>query len=225
MKDLKKYTEGLHHFLQNLGDETIANKQAQYMRNQFPFYGLMKEKQDKYWTEYQLENGKINAEDVIEFCKFCIQYSEREIWYIGLKMLIKHKKKLKAEDLSFVQKLIVKGNWWDIVDGAASHLVGTLVQNYPSLAIEVNQWIDSDNFWLRRTAIIYQLSYKKKTNENTLYTHILKTCHESEFFIRKAIGWALREYSKHNPESVRNFIAIHRDKLSPLSIREGSKYI
>ena len=86
-------------------------------------------------------------------------------------------------------------------------------------------WIHDENFWLRRTAIIYQLGYGVKTDESVLYKHILLTYHEKEFFIRKAIGWALRSYSKINQDSVRNFIETNQDKLSNLSIKEGSKYL
>jgi 3-methyladenine DNA glycosylase AlkD len=121
--------------------------------------------------------------------------------------------------------MIVKSDWWDIVDLLASNCIGTLCLNYPQLKSEVNSWIQNDNFWLRRTAIIYQLGYGAKTDEEILYKHILLTCDEKEFFIRKAIGWALRSYSKINPESVRRFIETNQDRLSNLSIKEGSKYL
>lgn len=219
------YTLELHHFLSKLGDEEIALKQSQYMRNRFPFFGLMKGDLENYWREFQEVHGKISAEDSINFCRECIQYPERELWYIGMKTLVKHKKKLAPEDLIFVKELIVQSDWWDVVDMVSSHIVGALCLNFPDLIPEVDSWIEHENFWLRRTALIYQLGYKEKTNEETLYRHIMRTSHESEFFIRKAIGWALREYSKRNPKSVRDFIAKNREKLSPLSIREGSKYI
>lgn len=219
------YAKNLHVYLDGLGNQDIAQKQSQYMRNQFPFFGLMKDQQDKYWKEFQAENGKISANNAIEFCNQCIQYSEREMWYIGMKTLILYKKKLKGEDLQFIESLIVKADWWDIVDSVASHLIGALCMNFPELRKNVDHWIEHENFWLRRTALIYQLGYKKNTDEKTLYSHILKTCHEQEFFIRKAIGWALREYSKYNKESVRLFIETHGDILSNLSKKEGSKYL
>ena len=121
--------------------------------------------------------------------------------------------------------MIILSDWWDIVDVLAVHPIGSLCLNYPDLRIEVDSWIYHENYWIRRTTILYQLKYKDKTDEKTLYSHILKTCHESEFFIRKAIGWTLREYSKTNNDSVRDFINQNNEKLSGLSIREGSKYL
>ncbi len=222
---MKTYTQNLHHFLSLLGDEVIAVKQSQYMRNRFPFIGLMKDQQTKYWKEYQEEFGKIELDQAVDFAKECIKYPEREMWYIATSSLIKHKKKLKAQDLEFINEYIVKSDWWDVVDIVSSNVLGTMCKNFPELRNEVNSWIENDNFWPRRAAIIYQLTYRNETNEEILYQHVLKTCHEKEFFIRKAIGWALREYSKHNKSSVKNFIEQNSNKLSKLSITEGSKYL
>lgn len=223
--NLKSYTKSLHQFLSALGDETIAAKQSKYMRYRFPFIGLMKDNQVKYYKEFQLENGVVKAENAIEFAKELITYPERELWYIAAQTLIKHKNQIEEKDFSFIKEYLVKSDWWDIVDITASNVVGIMAAKYPKIKSEVNSWIEDENFWLRRVAIIYQLGYRKNTDEKTLYSHILKTCHESEFFIRKAIGWALREYSKHNRDSVQKFIDLYSDKLSPLSIREGSKYL
>jgi 3-methyladenine DNA glycosylase AlkD len=219
------YTKNLHGFLDKMGDEDIARKQSQYMRNRFPFFGLMKDDLEKYWKEYQEENGYIDAKNFIAFCSECALYSEREMWYIACKTIVKYKKKLGKEDLGLIHDLIIKSDWWDIVDTLSSHAIGALALQFPDLKPTIHSWIESENFWLRRTAILYQLSYKKSTDESALFTHILACCHESEFFIRKAIGWSLREYSKWNPESVKKFIEKNKGNLSALSIREGSKYI
>jgi 3-methyladenine DNA glycosylase AlkD len=88
-----------------------------------------------------------------------------------------------------------------------------------------NVWIEGQNFWLQRAAILHQLMYKEDTDWEMLQSYILKTCHSNEFFIRKAEGWALRQYSKIDPTSVRSFIDLHRSKLSGLTIKEGSKYL
>ena len=222
---MQKYVSNLYEYLKGLGDEAIAEKQAKYMRNQFPFLGLMNTTRDQYWKEFQEEEGKLDKTKAIEFAKECIQYSEREMWYAASQVLKENKKKLKKEDLEFIKGMIVKSDWWDVVDILASNCIGTLCMNFPELRNEINNWIKDENFWLRRTAIIYQLGYGVKTDEVVLYQHILLTCHEKEFFIRKAIGWALRSYSKINPQSVRNFIETNQDRLSNLSIKEGSKYL
>jgi 3-methyladenine DNA glycosylase AlkD len=223
--NIKSYTKSLHQFLHAVGDESIAEKQSKYMRYRFPYIGLMKDTQVKYYKEFQSENGVVKSENAVEFAKELILYPERELWYIATQTLIKHKNKLEEKDFPFVKEYLIKSDWWDVVDIVSSNVVGTMAAKFPTIKEEVNSWIDDDNFWLRRVAIIYQLTYRLKTDENLLYAHILKTCHESEFFIRKAIGWSLREYSKHNKSSVQYFIDTNRDKLSTLSIREGSKYL
>lgn len=222
---MKNYVAKLHAYLLALGDDSIAAKQSKYMRFRFPFMGIMNTQRAQYWKEYQAIEGVVSDRDMLPFIDACMSYPEREMWYIALDVIKKYKNKLKADDLSIIETFIIKADWWDIVDIAASHAVGSIYKNSPESRGEINDWIHHDNFWLRRTAIIYQLGYRLKTDENLLYHHILLCSHEKEFFIRKAIGWALREYSKHRPESVRNFIEIHRDKLSPFSIREGAKYL
>lgn len=222
---MKTYVSNLYLYLKGLGDETIAHNQAKYMRDRFPFFGLMNGTREKYWKEFQEIEGKIDKNKVVEFAKECIQFPEREMWYIAMQVLKNNKKKLKPEDLIFIKDMLVKSDWWDIVDSLASNCIGAICINFPELRHEVNSWIHDENFWLRRTAIIYQLGYGVKTDEEVLYKHILLTCNEKEFFIRKAIGWALRSYSKINPESVRNFIEINQYELSNLSIKEGSKYL
>jgi 3-methyladenine DNA glycosylase AlkD len=221
---VKNYVFKLYKYLNGLGNEIIAEKQSKYMRNRFPFFGIMNAPRDKYWKEFQEEEGPLSKQDFTELARECIQYKERELWYIALQVIKQNKKHLKPQDLSFIKDMIVRSDWWDIVDILAVHAIGSLCMNYPDLKQEVNQWIESENFWLRRTAIIYQLSYRLKTDETVLYKNILTTCMEKEFFIRKAIGWALREYSKHNPTSVRIFIEQNRHQLSSLSIKEGTKY-
>lgn len=223
--DINKYVTELYSFLKKNSNAEIAEKQSKYMRYRFPFIGLMNQERRDLWKEFQLENGKIPKEKSVDFAKACIKYSEREMWYIAAEVLKSNKKYLLPEDLDFIRKMLVASDWWDIVDTLASHNVGTLCLLYPELRPDVNAWIANDNFWLRRTSIIYQLGYKTKTDEKVLYRNIKQTMHEKEFFIRKAIGWALREYAKTNPLSVRSFIDENKNKLSPLSIKEGSKYL
>lgn len=222
---MRIYVSNLYQYLKGLGDENIAEKQAKYMRYRFPFFGLMNTTRDLYWKEFQEVEGKLDKNKVVEFAKECIKFPEREMWYVASQVLKENKKKLKAEDLEFIKHMIVKSDWWDIVDLLASNCIGAVCINFPEKRNEVNSWIRSENYWLRRTAIIYQLGYGVKTDEEVLYKNILLTCHEKEFFIRKAIGWALRSYSKIQPESVRSFIDLNQDRLSNLSIKEGSKYL
>jgi 3-methyladenine DNA glycosylase AlkD len=122
--------------------------------------------------------------------------------------------------------LITQKSWWDTVDYLAVNHLGTALQNDKKRQYSYSdQLINSQNVWLRRSAILFQLKYKERTDFDLLQAHILKTISESEFFIRKAAGWALREYSKTNPSAVRQFIQDYQGQLSRLTIREGSKYL
>ncbi len=115
-------------------------------------------------------------------------------------------------------------SWWDTVDGIASNAVGKIAAQFPKVISEtIEGWAYGDHLWLQRASIIFQLKYKTATNEELLYRYMIQHADSKEFFIQKAIGWALREYSKTNPQSVRAFIDEH--SLPKLSVREGSKYI
>jgi 3-methyladenine DNA glycosylase AlkD len=223
IEDIIVYTKDLHSYLNGLGNEEVACAQSKYMRNRFPFFGIKQGLRKKYWKEFQEKNGSPAAEEVIPFMFACIEYPERELWYIALDHLMKHKNKISSSNLGDLKRLIISSDWWDVVDMVASNLVGTLAQRYPETRTEIDSWIDDENFWLRRTAIIYQLKFDAQTNEAILYDHIRKTSHEKEFFIRKAIGWSLRQYAKFNPNSVRTFVA--NAELSALSKKEAFKYL
>ena len=126
--------------------------------------------------------------------------------------------------MEFLQGIITNKSWWDTIDPLATVVIGDLAGRYPQIVQEhIEGWSDHANLWLRRTAILFQLKYKARTDENLLYRFITRNETSKEFFIQKAIGWALREYSKTNPESVRDFM--NRTPLPRLSVREGSKYL
>ena len=131
---------------------------------------------------------------------------------------------LKREDISRLKYLVVTKSWWDTVDLLAK-VVGSLViriEGYDQVMLE---WSKDSNIWLRRVAILYQLSFKEKVNETIFETILVNNLGDSEFFINKAIGWALRDYSKYNPEWVREFLEKNKNDMVNLSLREASKYL
>lgn len=223
--NLKKYTEDLYLFLKLHKNKEIALKQAQYMRNQFEFIGLMRDDIKRLRTDFESKNGKIKKEDSLHFCVECTKYTEREMWYVGFNTLEGYKKFYKYEDLKILKNWVEQSDWWDIVDIIASHHLGAIAMVSEEAKEEIQNWMYSHNFWLRRCAILFQLKYKQKTDAEFLFIICKALAHEKEFFIRKAIGWALREYSKTNPNAVRAFIQENLALLSPLSIKEGSKYL
>ena len=145
---------------------------------------------------------------------------------IAMELMGKCKKQFNTDDLNFVQNLITTKSWWDSVDFLASTILGTILKPHPNLAQDVaREMMSSNNMWLKRSALIFQLKYKSETNKALLYELIAETQGSTEFFINKAAGWALRQYSKFNPSSVALFIQDNKDWLSKLTVKEGSKYL
>lgn len=209
-------------FYDNRNNEK-AEKMAAYMKNRFPFLGIQKNTRvqlQKDFIRLAKKQGTIHWEFVFSLWDL----PEREFQYLALDYLVALKNSLQKTDLSKVEKLITKKSWWDSVDLLASHLIGTLCARYPELVkTKIINWAENDNIWLARTAILFQLKYKEDTNTEQLNYIISKNSFSKEFFITKAIGWALREYSKTSPDWVRTFLECN--KLQPLSVREASKYL
>jgi 3-methyladenine DNA glycosylase AlkD len=205
-------------------NEENAEPMKKYMRNQFEFLGIKTPQRTALLREFLKEHGKPHLEDLSETVLGLWELPEREFQYIALALLEKDVKKLTESHVKLAEKLIVTKSWWDTVDHLATRIVGTILKKHPVLIKPfTGTWIQSDNFWLQRTAILFQLKYKKDTDEALLYRYIRMCKDSKEFFIQKAIGWALREYSKTNPESVKRFV--ESEELAPLSKREALKVI
>lgn len=196
-----------------------------YMRNHFSFYGIKTEKRRGIFKEALKENQKEVSENARAIAVALFSKSQRELHYCGMEILIKElKQKYKAEDISLIEFLIVTNSWWDSVDVISKYILGEYLMQFPEERGKVIQkFSDSDNMWLNRSAILFQLGYKQKTDADLLFALCQKHSDSKEFFIQKAIGWALREYSKTNASSVRNFVATN--KLKPLSEKEALKNI
>ncbi|MHC5268324.1 DNA alkylation repair protein [Enterococcus sp. LJL98] len=199
-----------------------AKKMAAYMRNQFPFLGISAPDRQKLAREfYQTSNpSTIDWDFVFE----CWEKEQREFQYLGTDYLLRLKKQLTTEDLPNIRQLIEMKSWWDTVD-ALDALLGVLALDNPSVESLMLEWSTDENFWIRRVAINHQLLRKEQTNTKLLEQIIVNNFGSQEFFINKAIGWSLRDYSKTNPDWVRDFLARHTEQMASLSIREASKYL
>jgi 3-methyladenine DNA glycosylase AlkD len=215
-------------FLTKLFEENAnpanAEPMKNYMKGHFPFLGikspLRKELEKQYFNETGILKKPFNQELVLALW----EKNEREYQYTALVYMEKSLKKLQKADLPFMERLITTKSWWDTVDAIAPKPVGKIAVAFPDVVEEtIDGWAIHDNMWLRRAALLFQLKYKQNTNEDLLYQYIRQNADRKEFFIQKAIGWALREYSKTNPVSVKQFI--ESQPLAPLSVREGSKYL
>ncbi|NYE06105.1 3-methyladenine DNA glycosylase AlkD [Bacillus niacini] len=209
-------------FEENRNEEN-AGPMKKYMKDHFPFLGIKSPLRKELEKQFFKETGILKEPFDKDFVTGLWEKDEREYHYTAITYIGKFIKKLPKEVIPFLEKLITTKSWWDSVDSIAP-LVGELARKYPEVIEEtIDGWSVNDNFWLRRSAILLQLKYKQQTNESLLYDYIVKNADSKEFFIQKAIGWALREYSKTNPISVKAFI--EGNKLAPLSVREGSKYV
>lgn len=219
--------------LRSKGNATDAGAMKRYVRDKFEFYGL--KSPIRRGIMKGILAGKDNgllAKDVREFAQMLWGKPRRELQYIAMEFLAKHRKILCEnqadfeENIEFFKMLVTSKSWWDTVDMVAYKLVGYLVQTHPTKGKPVMlEWISSDDMWMRRTAILHQLCCKESTDEDMLFQFCLARCHEQEFFIRKAIGWSLRDYARAKPNKVKKFLQQHKDSLSKLSFNEAAKHL
>ncbi|MDD4089941.1 MAG: DNA alkylation repair protein [Tissierellia bacterium] len=203
-------------------NEELAAPMAKYMKNKFAFLGMKKPERMELSKEFIKESKKAKEIDW-EFIYKCFELPEREFQYLAIAYMNAIKNLFTADDMDRFEELIMTKSWWDSVD-SISPIVGYICIKYPHIKDEViDKWIFSDNIWLKRVSILFQLKYKEKTDTDFSSKAILNNSDTHEFFVDKAIGWALREYSKTNKEWVKSFI--DNNILSKLSVKEGSKYI
>ena len=204
-------------------NELLAESMSKYMKDKFRFLGVRGATRTEIYKKYFPDTRKTKIIDW-DFVESCWNKEEREFQYVVVYYLKAMQKFLKREDISRLKYLIVTKSWWDTVDLLAK-VIGSLViriEGYDQIMLE---WSKDSNIWLKRVAILYQLSLKEKVDKQILERILVGNLGDSEFFINKAIGWALRDYSKYNPEWVREFIKKNKDNMANLSIREASKYI
>ena len=204
-------------------NELLAESMSKYMQDKFRFLGVRGITRTEIYKKYFPDTRKTKIIDW-DFVESCWNKEEREFQYVVVYYLKAMQKFLKREDISRLKYLIVTKSWWDTVDLLAK-VVGSLViriEGYDQIMLE---WSKDNNMWLKRVAILYQLSLKEKVDEIILDKILVNNLGDIEFFINKAIGWALRDYSKYNPEWVKEFIRKNKDNMANLSIREASKYI
>jgi 3-methyladenine DNA glycosylase AlkD len=193
-----------------------------YMRNQFKFLGIPTPERRKLSADFLKTMGQKSADWV--FVNKCWKQPEREFQYLAKDYLAKVAASLIPADIPKLRQLALAKSWWDTIDGL-DVIVGGIALRFPEVNETILAWSADDNFWLRRMAIDHQLGRKDKTDTALLERIVANNFGQSEFFINKAIGWSLREYSKTDPQWVRGFIERHGSELTSLSIREASKYI
>jgi 3-methyladenine DNA glycosylase AlkD len=204
-------------------DPVRAASMRAYMRDQFPFLGLPTPER-RALSRQVLAGVPAPDEDGLRTVALaCWELPEREYQYFACDLLARHAARCTPGFLPTVEALVTTRSWWDTVDRLAADVTGEIVLRYPAAVSTMDTWLGSDNLWLARTALLHQLRYKGRTDTDRLFRYCLARAGHRDFFIRKAIGWALRQYAWTDPEPVREFVAAHRGVLSPLSVREALK--
>jgi 3-methyladenine DNA glycosylase AlkD len=202
---------------------TEAKAMEAYMKGHFPFFGIKAKPRRALLSAFLKENGMPTPFDP-EVLRSMWSAPQREVHHSAIDIMAKQLRSIKESDLPLIEELIVTKSWWDTVDGLSSWICGPYFLKFPEHRAEITgEWAVHENMWLRRASIIFQLGHKDKTDTELLFRHIRLNLGSKEFFINKAIGWALREYAKTEAEAVRRFVI--ETEQSPLSRREVMKHL
>jgi len=202
-----------------------AVSMKKYMRDQFEYLGVKSPQSAALMKDFIKEHGLPPIAQLGEISHDLWSLPQREFQYAAISLIGKFEKKVEPNFITTIEYLLVTKSWWDTVDMLAGHAVGTQFKRFPDVREKyLKNWRKSDNFWLRRTTLLFQRGYKKETDFNLLCELIHENLGSDEFFINKAIGWALRQYARTNPTPVKKFVKATKD-LNPLSRREALKNI
>lgn len=222
--DKRLYVNRLQECLEPAANENNAVPMKKYMKNHFEFLGIKSPERKVLLSKFLKDHGLPDPGSVDSVIRLLWTLPQREYQYCAMVIADKSIKKADKDFLYTIEYMLLNKSWWDTVDYVAGSLAGRFFRKFPEyLPGKTNAWSESDNMWLNRSAILFQLGYKTATNTDLMSRYILNHNKSKEFFIQKAIGWGLRQFSKTDPDWVRNFISKHQ--LAPLSIREGLKWL
>ncbi|OIQ37897.1 MAG: DNA alkylation repair protein [Bacteroidetes bacterium MedPE-SWsnd-G1] len=219
-----EYLDTLETEFRRNADVAIAEQQMAYMRNQFKCFGLKtplrRELQKPFFVKKHLPEKGVMTSLVKELWG----KMQREYQYFGQELAFKYVKVQEKDDIVLYEYMVTHKSWWDTVDFIAVKLMGTYFKKFPEQRqFYLKKWLESNNIWLQRSALLFQLKYKSEMDRELLRTTIVSLLDSKEFFINKAIGWVLREYSRTNPKWVVEFA--NSIQLNNLSRREALRLI
>jgi 3-methyladenine DNA glycosylase AlkD len=194
-----------------------------YMRDQFPFLGIPSPRRRELSREALAGFARPTEAELCAIALACWELPEREYQLFACDYLRRYGAVCTPAALDTARTLITTKSWWDTVDALAGRLVGPIVARHPAALSTMDEWVAGDERWLVRAAILHQLTYGPRTDEVRLFHYCRTQAGHPDFFIRKAIGWALRQYAKTEPDAVRRFVRAHGAHLSALSVREALK--
>jgi 3-methyladenine DNA glycosylase AlkD len=221
---MHKYAAKLKSHFEKNANPSQAAPMKKYMRDQFEYLGIKTPQRTALLKDFYTKHGLPDVGDLDLILRDLWSLPQREYQYTAVGLLERHSKQLPPGFIDTVEYLIVTKSWWDTVDSIAGGTVGTHFKRFPAVKKKVlANWRKSKNMWLRRTAILFQLGYKKETDFDLLCEIIRENLGSNEFFINKAIGWALRQYAYTDAKAVKRFVK--ETDLHPLSRREAMKHL
>jgi 3-methyladenine DNA glycosylase AlkD len=223
----KQFVLAVQRVFTPLADASKAEPMKVYLLDQFEFLGLPAPVRRQAVKDI----GKVqwqSADDLLAAAELLWQKPEREYRYTAVDLLRQHSALLSVSDLPALQALLLRESWWETVDGLSAVIAEVMhaaVQQKTNAALTMDVWLKHPSHWVRRSAMLHQLGWRLDTDTMRLFGYAQQLADEKEFFIRKAIGWALRDYARWNPQAVTDFLVQHRASLSGLTVREAAKHL
>lgn len=222
-KEVHEYVDTLHSEFSRSANPTIAKQQKAYLRDKFEFFGIKTPERRMLSRPFIIKESLPPKQSIPEVIHILWQKPERDFQLFGLD-LVQRLPISEPGDLELFKYMVTHKSWWDTVDFIAVHPISKYFIAFPkSIPGIMDQWLQSNNLWLQRCTLIFQLKWKEKLDTSLLHHCIQSMQGSKEFFINKAIGWILREYSKTDPQWVRDYVANH--ELAPLSQREALRLL
>lgn len=221
---MTEFIEALEIELESNLNPIIALQQKAYMRNKFEFYGLTSTKRREIQKPFFIKKHLPEKRKLDKIVKELWSKPQREYQYFSQELAFKYIKQVEEKDIELFEYMIIHKSWWDTVDFVSNKLVGEYFKKYPGQINKyVEKWLGSNDIWLQRSALLFQLKYRDNLNPELLNFIINRLLNSKEFFINKAIGWILREYSRTNPSWVKDFV--RHTELNALSKKEALRLI
>lgn len=221
---MEDFIDTLEMELQKNADARIAAEQKAYMRNQFEYYGIKTTRRREIQKPFLNKAFLPKKNEAVQLVRLLWKKPQREYQYIAQELMLNYTKELAAEDIVVYEFMVANKSWWDTVDFIATKLMGAYFKQFPEKRkVFVGKWLDSNSIWLQRSALLFQLKYKEELDTQLLAFTIAPLLGSKEFFVNKAIGWVLRDYSRVNPQWVIDYV--HNTPLSNLSRREALRLL
>ncbi|TSE09553.1 MULTISPECIES: DNA alkylation repair protein [Aquimarina] len=221
---MKEYIQTIESEFKKNGNPTIALDQKAYMRGQFEFFGLKATQRREIQKPFFIKEFLPKKGELHQIVKILWEKPQRDFQHFGQELTLKYVKQFEKEDIELFEFMVIHKSWWDTIDFIATKLIGEYFKMYPEQRdIYIKKWLASNHIWLQRSCLLFQLKYKEKLDPVFLSYVINSLTGTQEFFINKAIGWVLREYSRTNPEWVVEFT--NKTELSRLSRKEALRLI